>query len=613
MSKFVFESKNTLFVIAITLLLIITLFLRLHHLDFDSLFMDEIRQVSYYQNSVIEIITNAASQQQPPLDYWIGHYVFKLSSSDYAARLPAAIFGAASVILLVFICLEFCSWPTAIFAGLVMSLMPFHIYFSQDARPYSIAIFFFLAFIATLNQIVKIPSPKVTHYMGLLCVTTLFLYSRTLSPLCVFSITFFLIVMSSLREINKTYIIKIFIYKYIKTMCALLAAFVIYLPVFLKILESGERYTDKNTGFSVQSILSNIGDVSLHTLWRVYDAQLEPISYLILFAIVSSAVMVFYEKNKSISTLIKSILVLLPSVFIFNLVVFDLKTSMPFRPPYAIYILPLTLILFAYFIERCWCFKSGVFNYRFIKPCLLLSGIITIIYLSLSVLDFKTLPKKSDWRGLTEVITTHYNDDQIFIFDSLSTVDSWKPIFYGLNRYPLYDKNTFSIKRLITSAQQASQFEHEPIFILFHYRDYKLTRNSRYAIIEKPEGTPYVDMTALLNNKNVDVKQLTGFSIISLKNRKGLFIFDSYILLQELLRSLPQNAALVDLYLAAAAISVFCDDENKYEQYIHSARSVANKQNIQYIDNYTIIITSHKQKKSAHNNQYCDVGLQYDL
>ncbi len=611
MIDFVFIKKNISFVIAFALLIIISLSLRLHHLAFDSLFMDEIRQVSYYKNSILDLISNAASQQQPPLDYWIGHYIFKFSSSDFSARLPAAIFGTASIVMLVFLCLECSRWPIAIFVGLVMSLMPFHLYFSQDARPYSIAIFFFLAFIYAINHIVKIRSPNAVHYLILLFVTTLFLYSRTLSPLCVFSIVFSLIILSTVREIKNRAAINN-IYKCIKMMAALVIAFIIYLPIFLKILESGQRYTDKSTVFSMQSVLAKLGDVPFFTFWRVYEAQLEPITYIVLLAVISSFFLIFHDKSKQYKTFIKSILVLLPSVFIFNLVVFHFKTSMPFRPPYALYVLPLTLILFAYFLERIWCFKTSLLAGKYIKPFLLLSGVIFIVYLSESVLDFKTLPKKSDWRGLTKYISTNYSDEQIFLFDSLSAADSWKPIFYGLNRYPLYDKNTFSIKRLINSAPVASQFKHEPILILFHYRDYKLTRNSRYAIIEKHEGAPDLDMKALLNNKNVDVKQLTGFSIISLKNRKRHFLVDSFDLIKEVLLSFPQNATLVDLYLAAASISAVCDG-NEYQQYINSARSVANKKNIQYIDNYAKSITLFKQERSNHVNQYCDVGLKNDL
>jgi 4-amino-4-deoxy-L-arabinose transferase-like glycosyltransferase len=63
--------------------------------------MDEIRQTSFYANPLTEIIDNSASQNQPPLDYWLGHLVHFLTSSDFAVRLPAALFGTGSVLLLV--------------------------------------------------------------------------------------------------------------------------------------------------------------------------------------------------------------------------------------------------------------------------------------------------------------------------------------------------------------------------------------------------------------------------------------------------------------------------------------------------------------------------------
>ena len=88
-------------IISIILLIGLSLILRIHHLDHESLWMDEIRQTSYYANSLTEIIDKAASQSQPPLDYWIGHFVNFLSNGDFAVRLPAALFGTGSVLLLV--------------------------------------------------------------------------------------------------------------------------------------------------------------------------------------------------------------------------------------------------------------------------------------------------------------------------------------------------------------------------------------------------------------------------------------------------------------------------------------------------------------------------------
>src|SRR5262249_46572865 len=114
----------------------IALGLRLYRLDNESLFMDELRQVSYYPASIGRIIHLAATQQQPPLDYLIGHFIALVSYSDFAVRLPAALFGLGSVLLIVVILL-----PTnpgvAFSAGLIASLLPFNLYCSQYARPYA--------------------------------------------------------------------------------------------------------------------------------------------------------------------------------------------------------------------------------------------------------------------------------------------------------------------------------------------------------------------------------------------------------------------------------------------------------------------------------------------
>ncbi|MEN8261547.1 MAG: glycosyltransferase family 39 protein, partial [Pseudomonadota bacterium] len=139
--------------IGLALVTMLALVLRIHHLDYESLFMDELRQVSYYSNSFIEIVGNAATTQQPPLDYWIGHIFFYFSQSDFSARLPAALFGTGSVWLIIKLAARDTPWVIAVSIGLLMALSPYHIYFSQDARPYAISIFFLLAFLCALEAI----------------------------------------------------------------------------------------------------------------------------------------------------------------------------------------------------------------------------------------------------------------------------------------------------------------------------------------------------------------------------------------------------------------------------------------------------------------------------
>src|SRR5512136_1814581 len=80
-------------VIPAACLLVFALALRLHHLDYESLWVDELLQVSFYAHPFDEIARYAAHQQQPPLDYWIGMGMNSLSSSDFAVRLPSVFFG----------------------------------------------------------------------------------------------------------------------------------------------------------------------------------------------------------------------------------------------------------------------------------------------------------------------------------------------------------------------------------------------------------------------------------------------------------------------------------------------------------------------------------------
>ncbi|MCK4308327.1 glycosyltransferase family 39 protein, partial [candidate division WOR-3 bacterium] len=117
--------------------------LRFYHLAYESLWMDEIRQVSYYSKPIKGVISGAASQTQPPLDYLIGwglHHL-GLADSDWWVRFPAAIFGIGSILLLMWWCRRFINDFTALVAGTLVSICPLHIRMSQEARPYTIFIF----------------------------------------------------------------------------------------------------------------------------------------------------------------------------------------------------------------------------------------------------------------------------------------------------------------------------------------------------------------------------------------------------------------------------------------------------------------------------------------
>lgn len=119
--------------------------LRLHGLDRESLWVDEYRQVSTYALPFGQMIDSSFRlQRQTPLDYAIGWVVFRIHPSDFAMRLPAAIFGIAAVPVLYLLSRRLFSPQVALVAAAALAVSPLHLQYSQEARPYAIFVFFYL-------------------------------------------------------------------------------------------------------------------------------------------------------------------------------------------------------------------------------------------------------------------------------------------------------------------------------------------------------------------------------------------------------------------------------------------------------------------------------------
>lgn len=119
--------------------------LRFAGLDSQSLWQDEALQfIAASANSFSMVIQRAFSGANPPLSHLINHLFLKTNESDFMLRLPSALFGVASLPIFYLIINRMVSKRAAFFAMLVFSFSPFHIWYSQDARPYSQLLFFSL-------------------------------------------------------------------------------------------------------------------------------------------------------------------------------------------------------------------------------------------------------------------------------------------------------------------------------------------------------------------------------------------------------------------------------------------------------------------------------------
>lgn len=121
---------------------------------------------------------NLRDDFQPPLLHVILHFTLLVSHSESWARSISLLSGLMTIAALYLLLKETTSEKAALVGALFLALDPFHIYFSQELRPYSLATMF-----AVLSWIALIKNKRT----GFIAATTLGLYSMYLYPFVVFS------------------------------------------------------------------------------------------------------------------------------------------------------------------------------------------------------------------------------------------------------------------------------------------------------------------------------------------------------------------------------------------------------------------------------------------
>jgi 4-amino-4-deoxy-L-arabinose transferase-like glycosyltransferase len=594
----VFGQHQIFLLVALCVLMLFSLVLRIHHLDFQSLFMDEIHQVYYYRYNFIEIIKYASFQQQPPLDYWMGHIFYYYSDSDFSVRLPAAIFGVGSVLLLTFLMAQFCSWPIAIIFGAIYSLLPFNIYFSQDARPYSISIFFFIAVLCQLNYLLSSKEIKFKHYLGMFVIVFLFLLTRALVPLVTVLTLAFIFISILIYKKSKGDFSDPIIKKLIYILIAFLCAVIMYMPFFYNILMAGGRYVSSELHFSFQLLLNGIKRFSIYPLWQAFVVQVEPLTWSLLITTVAGIILALKKTRANFFIVIMAIL--LPLVSVFHIFVFQTYTTASFRPPYAIYLAPLCFIFSAIAISSLLekyrnRFSDKYFNIVCLVVCLLLSSI-----LFNSLVDFKNQPIKSDWRGLLSYMSEEKEKKHVYITHAQTDGLLWDPGLYGMNRYTLSGSQKIIVKSkelnlLLDAPGEVHTWE--PKLILFHYRNYYLTSKSEFGIMPVNSSDPIL-LSTLEIDPDIQLKEFTGFSIFTLRNSTGNLFNDIILLLDKTLRTIDVDALALDLYLSLAYYERICGMET-FEKNIKIAKKISTSLQIEAVNKIVNIIDNIKDDELA--------------
>lgn len=131
-TNFILEKKGG---IVLLFILIVTFFLRLYNLGYHDFWYDEALTVSYAQYPW--------ANWNAPL-YWILlHYWIKIFGiSEFSLRFPSLVFSFLSVIFVFLLGKELFNKKVGIVASIFIGLSPFHLWYAQEARDYSMVLFF---------------------------------------------------------------------------------------------------------------------------------------------------------------------------------------------------------------------------------------------------------------------------------------------------------------------------------------------------------------------------------------------------------------------------------------------------------------------------------------
>lgn len=124
---------------SLILILILSFSLRVFLLDFESLWLDEGSSIRFAKLGVAEIFKSTQTDAHPPLYYLLLHFWIKIfGDSDFSIRFPSVIFGFLAVLAVYKFCFEFWSKEVALMSSPLMGISTFQVFYSQEARMYSL-------------------------------------------------------------------------------------------------------------------------------------------------------------------------------------------------------------------------------------------------------------------------------------------------------------------------------------------------------------------------------------------------------------------------------------------------------------------------------------------
>ncbi|OPY20902.1 MAG: hypothetical protein A4E24_00894 [Methanomethylovorans sp. PtaU1.Bin093] len=383
-------------------------FLRIYQLGAESVWLDEATTYFLSSDTLFGIYEATKNDVHPPLYYFVVHFFLFDGKSEILLRFPSMVFGVLAIPVLYMLGTRLFSVKEGLISSFLLSISLSHIYYSQEARMYSMMVFltlgsiffFYVAIEDKCNSfwflfVVLTVLNIYTHYFGFFIFPIEILY---------FTILLFsyengkLLFRSKLLPQAKVFFISV---------ASVIVLIIPRIQVFFEQAASrvgGEVTWGVDQTYFITSLLSHL--------------TLSPSPSLLYLTFFALGVIAMILSNRRQAFLLCSWLVLPVMVSYY------LSDIMPFHPRYLLFILPAYLIIISRGLTATSSFIFSVNtvpksnrNLSEKKQQVLAIVFVSLFFLSalIPIVNYYSSPQKEDWRNVASYITTITRQGDIIV------------------------------------------------------------------------------------------------------------------------------------------------------------------------------------------------------
>lgn len=355
-------------------LLIIGTILRFYNLGFNSLWLDEATTLTYARMTLSEIFeASITSEFHPPLFYWIENIMLNFGESEFVLRFWPAVFGILTIPVFYLIGCEIKNKKVGIISALLVTISPFAIYYSQDARSYTMILFFFSLSLLCYFYALRMKNAKWWVIFGLTSALALWSHYYVIIGTAILVIHAIITNYKEFRENISS--LRVFL-------VGILGFLIITLPLIFVLFQRYLALSENAPTCGVLGISLISTSFEYFSGYNWYIAIL----FILLFLI---GVIYLTRENLSHSTLMLGLLII---PLIFSVII---SAKIPTNPRYLIYLLPVFYVGIALsYVPLQNIIKNNKFIYAFMVVLIL----INIPFMT----TYYTEYSKNDWRGFSQ-------------------------------------------------------------------------------------------------------------------------------------------------------------------------------------------------------------------